>query len=137
MAVIPLTKPYVMNDATFVVAADNYEAALSQVQLDPTVQTSTWSAINGDKRRGQARAEWSVTLGLAQDLDPDGFLRYLHDHEGEVVDAVLVPIAAGGVSVEVSLWIAPASIGGTAGADLAQSTVTLAVEGRPEFVDAP
>jgi hypothetical protein len=136
VALIPLTNPYVMNSATLTIAADDFTAAVSQVQLDPTVQSTSWRSIGGSVRRGQSKAEWDCTLGLAQDLDPDGLLRYLLDHDGETVAAVLTP-EDGGPSVNLNLILAPATIGGPAGADLATSSTKLAVDGTPVFVDVP
>lgn len=134
MALVPLAEPYSMNAATLSIDADDFTAAVSQVQLDPTTQTGTWRGIGGNVRRAQSAAEWSCTLGLAQDLDPAGLLRYLLDHEGETKTATLTP-KSGGPSIEVDLIISPASIGGTAGSDLATSSATLAVDGKPAFID--
>lgn len=138
MPIIPLAQPYTMSSATFTVVADDFTAAVSQVQLDPSVSASTFRGIGGTVRRGQGRAEWACALGLAQDLDPAGLLRYLLEHDGEIKSCTLVP-TDGGPTVAVDLIIAPATIGGTAAADgsLAQSTTTLAVDGAPVFIDAP
>jgi hypothetical protein len=136
MALIPLTNPYVMNSATFEIALDDYTAAVSQVQLDPTTQASTWRGIGGDVRRNQSKSEWSCTLGIAQDLAPTGLLRYLLDHDGESAEVTLTP-EDGGPAVEVTLILAAGTIGGTAGADLATASVTMAVDGTPVFVDVP
>lgn len=136
MALIPLTNPYVMNSATFEIAADDFTAAVSQVQLDPSTQASTWRGIGGNVRRNQSKSEWAATISIAQDLAPAGFLRYLLDHDGESVEATLTP-EDGGPAVELTLILAAGTIGGTAGADLATSSITMAVDGTPEFVDAP
>lgn len=136
MALVPLTTPYSMNDATLSIDVDDFTAAVSQVQFDPTSQTGTWRGIGGNVRRAQSAAEWACQLGMAQDLAPAGLLRYLHDHEGESKPAVFTP-KSGGPAVLATLLISPATIGGSAGADLATSTVTLAVDGKPAFDDTP
>lgn len=132
MSVIALTSPYSLKTATLSIAADDFTAAVSQVQFDPSTSASTWRGIGGNIVRDQSIAEWSVTLGLAQDLDPAGLLRYLLDHEGEEKAAVFTP-TTGGPSVTADVIISPAAIGGTAGADIATSSVTLVVVGAPAF----
>lgn len=136
MALVPLTNPYSMNAAQLSIDVDDFTAAVSQVQFDPAVQTTRWRGIGGNVISGQSVAEWTCQLGIAQDLAPLGLLRYLLDHEGETKQAVLVP-EDGGPSITVELVIAPATIGGTAGADLTTSSVSLAVNGKPAFDDTP
>lgn len=136
MPIVPLAAPYAMNNAKFEVVADDFSEAISQVQLDPTVAVSTFRAIDGSVRRRQSTSEWSCTLSGAQDLDPDGLTRYLLDHDGESRVVTLTP-ENGGPVVEVTLILAAATIGGTAGADLAGFSTTLAVDGKPVFIDAP
>lgn len=136
MAVIALTNPYSLKAATLSIAADDYTAAVSQVEFSPSTSSSTWRSIGGTVRREQSVAEWSCTIGLAQDLAPTGLLRYLLDNEGETKTAVFTP-KAGGPTVTADLIISPASIGGTAGADMATASVTLAVDGKPVFDDTP
>lgn len=136
MALVPLTTPYSLTDATMAIGADDFTEAVSQVDFAPNAPRGTFRGIGGKVRRTQATAEWDVTLGLAQDLAPTGLLRYLLDHEGESKVATFTP-KTGGPAVIATILVSPAGIGGTAGADTAVSTVTLAVDGRPEFDDTP
>lgn len=136
MPLVPLTSPYSMNAAQLSIDVDDFTAAVSQVQFDPAVQVARWRGIGGNVISGQSVAEWTCQLGIAQDLAPTGLLRYLLEHAGEVKSAVLLP-ESGGPSVTVSLIIAPATIGGTAGADLTTSSVSLACNGAPVFDDTP
>jgi hypothetical protein len=106
------------------------------VQLDPSTQASTWRGIGGNVRRNQSKSEWAATIGIAQDLAPLGLLRYLLDHDGESAAVTLTP-EDGGPSIELTLILAAGTIGGTAGADLAVSSITMAVDGTPVFVDLP
>ncbi len=136
MALVPLASHYAMNDARLSIDIDEFTAAVSQVQFDPSAQTGTWRGISGNVVRAQSAAEWSCTLGLAQDLAPAGLLRYLLDHEGETKTVVFTPVD-GGPTVTADLIMTPGTIGGTAGSDVATSTVTLAVVGKPVFDDTP
>lgn len=134
MAVIPLTTPYSLKNATMSIAADDFTAALSQVEFVPATSATTWRGIGGNVVRDQSVAEWTANLGLAQDLDPTGLLRYLHANEGSEVVAVFTPVAAG-PTVTATLILSPAAIGGTADGNIATASVSLAVVGKPAFAD--
>ena len=134
MAVIPLATPYSLKNAVLTIAADDFTAAVSQVEIVPSTSASTWRGIGGNVVRDQSVAEWTCNLGLAQDLDPAGLLRYLLDHEGEEVDAVFTPKLAG-PDVLVTLILSPGTVGGTADGNIATASVSLAVVGRPTFDD--
>lgn len=130
----PLATPYSLKNAVLTIATDDFTAAVSQVEFVPSTSASTWRGIGGNVVRDQSIAEWACTLGLAQDLDPAGLLRYLLDHEGDEVDAVFTP-KSGGPDVEATLILSPGTIGGTADGNIATASVTLAVVGAPTFVD--
>lgn len=132
MPLVPLTTPYSLKNATFSVAADDYTAAISQVQFDPATQRTSWRGIGGNVVSDQTVADWTATVGYAQDLAPAGFARYLHDHEGEQVTATFEPIDDG-PTVTATLVLAPGTIGGTADGNTATASVQLAVVGRPTF----
>jgi hypothetical protein len=136
MAVVPLTSPYSLKAATFEVELDDFTAAVSQVQFDPSTSSTTWRGIGGNVRKDQSVAEWTCTLGLAQDLAPGGLLRYLLDNEGQTKDVVFTP-TTGGPAIEATLIIAPGTIGGSADGNTAVATVQIAVDGKPAFNDAP
>lgn len=131
MAVIPLTKPYTMKNATLMVALDNYETALTGVTFTPTAGT-TIQLINGSQLRGDA--SWVCQLGTIQDLAPTGLTRYLMDHEGEELACTFVPEVAG-PTVAATLTITPGAFGGVANNDPKQANVDLPVKGKPEFTD--
>lgn len=134
MAVVPLTSPYVMQEATLEIDVDDFTEAVSEVTFTPSATVSTWRGIGGNVRRASATAEWTLTLGHAQDLAPTGLTRYLLDHEGETKTVTLTPLTAG-PSITADVIISPATIGGSAGSELTPGTVTLAVDGKPVFVD--
>lgn len=134
MATIPVS-PYSLKNATFSVAADDYTAAINQVRFTPSTSASTWRGIGGNVIKDQTIAEWNCVISFLQDLSPESFMRYLLDNDGVVVDAVFVP-KAGGPSIEATIVLSPGDIGGSSDGNLAAAEVTLAVQGKPEFVDA-
>ena len=134
MAAIALTSPFNMKAATLEIDVDDYSAALSEVRFNPSFTTSTFTAINGSVTQDVSKATWTATLTGAQDLAPTGLLRYLLAHQGEVKDVTFTP-KADGPAVEATIILAPGAIGGAAGADLATFSVTLPLNGEPEFID--
>lgn len=136
MAQIDLTKPYALKSATFSIGADDYTAAVSQVLFRPSVPRSEWRGIGGYTLVNQGVATWTAELGFAQDLAPEGLLRYLHENEGQVAEVTFVPLEDG-PAIKAELVLAPADIGGTAGPDTATSSVSLGVIGKPTFEDTP
>lgn len=135
MPPIALTKPYALKSARFDIGENEYTAAVSQVQFDPSVPRSEWRGIGGHTLTNQGAATWTATLGFAQDLAPTGLLRYLHENEGKTVSVTFVPLESG-PSIVADVVLSPGTIGGSAGADTVTSTVQLGVTGRPVFVDA-
>jgi hypothetical protein len=131
MAIVALTQPYTMKNATFAVAADNYETALTGVTFNPTaggiVQLINGSQISGD-------ASWVCQLGTVQDLAPTGLTRYLMDHEGEELAVTFVPELEG-PTVNATLTITPGTFGGAADNNPKQAQVNLPVKGKPTFTD--
>ena len=112
-------QPFVLKDATFKVAADNYEKALSSVAFAPSAETSTvkWKSITPASSFSETTAlpaSWVCTLSYAQDWKTTNSLsRYLHEHEGESVTVVFVPKAGTGeASFTADLTVVPGSIGG-------------------------
>lgn len=133
MATVPLTSPFALKSATLSIAADDYTAAITQVEFTPAVASSTVRTIDGIAHKDQSTAEWSCTIGFIQDLDPDGLLRYLLDNDGQTKTVVFTPDALG-PTITADLVVSPGTIGGTAGADLAVASVTL-VSTKPVFDD--
>lgn len=135
MPVIPLAQAYTLKNALLTIEADDFTQAVSQAQFDPKTAPSTWRGIGGHVVNQVSAADWTLTLGLAQDLDPAGLARYLHLHEGEEREVTLSPIGATGPDVSATVIIVPGTIGGSADGSTATATVALPVQGRPEFTD--
>lgn len=139
MVAVPLTTPYTMSTATITIqleggaTADDYTAAVSQAQFDPSFSSNTWTSIGGNALTFTSAAAWALVLAIAQDLAPAGLLRFLLDHAGEAATVTLTPLAAEDpITAKVNL--APGSIGGTADGSAAVATITMGVQGKPEFV---
>lgn len=135
MGVIALTNPYALKSGTLSIAADDFTAAVTQVEFSPSVSQSSVRTINGVVHREQSTSEWTVTVGFVQDLAAPGLMRYLLDNDGQSKAATFVP-ESGGPSISATIIVAPGTIGGTAGPDLAVGSVTLA-SSKPTFSDAP
>ena len=133
MAVVPLTTPYSLKNATLTIDVDDYTAAVTQVEFTPSTATSTVRTIDGVAHKDQSTAEWSCTIGFVQDLSATGLLRYLLANDGQSKDVTFTPELAG-PSIDATLVVSPGTIGGTAGADLTTATVTL-VSTKPVFTD--
>lgn len=150
MALFPLTAPYALKNARLEIAPyvadvatavfDDYTAAVSDVTLTPTTPTATWTGIGGNTISDVGSATWAAAMGYAQDLDPDGLQRYLHDHHGETRILRFTPITAAGepgegVAVIATVRLAAGAIGGAAGPNTTTSTSTMGVIGTPSFDD--
>lgn len=133
MAAIALTNPYALKSGTLSIATDDYTAAVTQVEFTPATSQSTVRTIDGVAHKEQATAEWTVTIGFIQDLAPLGFMRYMLDHDGESKAVTFVP-ETDGPTIAATIVVSPGTIGGTAGADLAVASVTLAST-KPVFTD--
>jgi hypothetical protein len=131
MVTKPLVKPYAMKKGSISFAGSDYTQAVSQAEFVPSVATSEWRGIGGNTIQQTANATWALVLALAQDDDPAGLLRYLFDNEGQTAVAVLIPVAPSGTNYTATVVLSPSNIGGTASADLAVATVTLACVGKP------
>lgn len=126
--------PLFMSDVDMTFGADDYAGHLSSVTLTPQSSTVTWKGLKKGSSFSRATTPtWTANLEGAQDWGPDGFSRYLYEHEGETVDVTLTP-RAGGPVFSVSLIITPGAIGGAVDAYATQS-VTLGIDGRPELSD--
>jgi hypothetical protein len=125
--------PFVLKDATFLVAVDNYEAHCSQVQFDPSVQTLTWQGLTPAASFSDTSSpSWAATIAYAQDwTTPNSLSQYLYDHQGETV-AVTFTTGPGAGSWGVNLIITPGAVGGQVNA-YAVATVTLGISGQPVF----
>lgn len=110
----------------------DYSDVINEITLTPSAG-STQMAVSGANYGGQA--SWSVNLGLFQDIEKEGLLRFLLENEGKKYTA-LFEFVKGKDPLEAVVTISPASIGGAASNDIATSTVTLPIDGKPVFKEA-
>lgn len=123
--------PFIMRDCLLSVAADNYEAHVSQVEFAPSSSTVTWKGLTPTAVFSFGTAStWVCNLTFAQDWGTASSLsRYLFENEGEEISVSFSPVN-GGPAITATLIVAPGSIGGTVDA-VAVSTVALGVKGKP------
>src|SRR6187431_2034507 len=139
MTVVPLTTPYTMSTATLTIAlddlvpGDDYTAAISQAQFNPTFSTNPWYGIGGHTLTFTSPVAWALVVAIAQDLAPAGLLRFLLDNAGQPATVTLTPLAAED-PITANVILAPGAIGGTADGSAAVATITMGVQGAPEFV---
>lgn len=134
MVAVPVL-PFVLKDVTLQIDTDNYEANVSQVQFDPTAQQQTWKGLTPSAVfTDQSSPTWTCTLAYAQDWATAGSLsQYLDAHVGEIKHVTFVPdVNTGQGTFEADIIISPGPIGGTVDA-FGVGTVTLGVQGKPEF----
>jgi hypothetical protein len=136
MAVIPLTGYYSLKNAILTIATDDYTAAISQIQFDPSVSPTVWRGIGGNVIKDTPVADWTATLAHAQDTANGSLTRYLLANAGQTKAVVFTPVN-GGPAVSANVIIVPSTLGGTADGNLAQATVQLPVVGTPVFAAAP
>lgn len=110
---------------------DDLTPQVSEIRFTPTTQSGSWTGISGNSVSDQSIATWAATLGCIQDVASSGLLRWLLANEGKKAefDAQLTT----GVTVGFTATISPAEIGGAVGPGYLTSTVTLAMDGKPEF----
>lgn len=114
MADIIPTEPLFLADCLVTLGTDNYQAAISSAAFTPSppapvvfkglTPTAKWTR--------QGLADWTCDLTFVQDPDTETSLsNYLHDHEGETIEAVFEP-NNGGASFAATLNIVAGAIGG-------------------------
>lgn len=103
-------------------------------QLTLTPATGAKKLVISGRSYGGS-STWSASLGLVQDLDAKGMLRFLMENEGKKyqVDA---SFQQGADSLRFIANISPASIGGSASTELPTSSVTLEIDGKPEWISS-
>lgn len=123
--------PLYMKASTLTIDATDFQAQVSAVAFVPSSSTATWKGLApGAVHTKTSAATWTLNLTLAQDYDEAASLaRYLLEHEGESVTAIVEPVD-GGQGYTATVQITPGQIGGAIDS-FAEATVTLGVEGKP------
>ena len=126
-------QPIVLKDVDLKIEADNYEAHVSAVTINPTTATVRWKGLTPAATFSDSTApEWTANIEYAQDWVTDNSLSfYLFEHQGETVTAVFMPKKGSGLPKwTLDLVIAPGPIGGTVDQYMTGS-VALGVSGQP------
>ena len=132
--------PFVLKNATFQVATDQYESNISSVLFEPNVSAVTWQSITPTAPFSDvSSATWSCTIGYAQDwVTANSLAQYLMNNAGQSKVCVFKPngIATGTAIITATLIMAPGPIGGDVNT-VAVGSVTLGVVGVPVKTAAP
>ena len=135
MANVAIT-PFALTDATIKVAADNYEAALSNIEFVPTVPTFNFTGLTpGAVYNFAGSPSWVVNLSGAQDwATATSLSNYLLTNSGKTVEMQFAPIK-GGKTFKANVTLVPTNIGGTVNS-VPVFSVTFQVQGQPTIVTA-
>ncbi len=134
----PVVLPYVLKTASCLITrdgaadTDDFTDHVGEITLTPNVQSGSWTGVGGNVISEQGIATWTAGLGLIQDLDANGLLRYLLIHEGEKATIACALVDSADV-VTVTVKLSPATIGGPVGSNPLTGTVTMAVDGKPQW----
>lgn len=129
MAVISLT-PILMNGATLLIGANNYEKVVNSAKLVPNNPVAMYKGIDGTITAAAGLPSWTLELNYAQDWNTTASLsRYLVAQAGTLKTIVLTP-NTGGSAATVSVLIVPGDLGGAADST-STAIVTLQVIGQP------
>lgn len=134
----PVVHPFVLKTATATflrasgVDADDFSLHIGEVTLTPATSVGTWTGISGNVVSDQAIATWTAQFGLIQDLEDNGFLRWLLTYEGEKA-AVELTLATGADPCTFTVTLSPSTIGGVVGPNPLTGTVSMPIDGRPVF----
>lgn len=138
MASIPVKKPYALKTATLTLKAEGAASAtdfsdhVSEITFTPSSSSTSWTSVSGKTIQENSAPTWEATLGLVQDLDPEGLARYLLANHGKKAEMV-VTLVNGTEPINTTVTLSAAALGGKADGSIAESSVTLPLDGAPEF----
>lgn len=112
--------------------AEDFSSHIDTVLFNPSSSAETWTAIDSYSIGENSPETWSLELGLVQDLDQSGLLRFLMEHTGEKA-TLDVTLKRNAQPIKIVVTLASPSIGGTSDGSIARSTLTLQCDGRPEW----
>jgi len=125
--------PLIMRDSTFVVAADEFAAALSSAAFTPAASVISFKGLRPSATYSAATtATWTCDLTFVQDLTAGSLTNYLFANEGAEIAVTFVP-AVGGPSISATIIVTPGAIGGAIDT-YGQATVSLGVKGKPTII---
>jgi hypothetical protein len=128
--------PLVLTNYTIQIGTDSYEKAVKGVTFTPGSPITFQGGTPTSKYSHST--DWACKVDYVQDWTTAGSLsRYLHEHEGESVEATFVPTADDdeSPSFTATLAILPGVIGGQVN-QFSEASVSLTCS-KPELVEAP
>lgn len=137
-APIEVSKPYTLKTGAFYVkllstkTISNFSLHVGECRFTPTTSSSAWTGMSGNVIQNVAKAQYAMTLGLVQDLESSGFMRYLADHDGEKAQCLVIFEAETEPAI-VTVTLSPTEQGSKADGSIAESTVTLPMDGAPVY----
>lgn len=132
-AVLPV--PINLNNIVLTIATDNYEAAVSKVELVPTTPTVTWRGMTPTATYNVAgSAQWVLNLDFAQDhATANSLSQYTLTNAGTIKTVTFKPVKpASGTAptYTIDVLIVPTTIGGAVDS-VATATATFNCNGQP------
>lgn len=127
VAIVPV--PIVLNDYTCQIAADNYEAGLSKVVMEPTTPVEVFrGGTPGAIFPVAGTPTWKVTIDYAQDhATANSLSQYLQTNAGLIKTMIFKPKKAAvgtAPTYTIDVLIVPGPIGGDVD-KIARGSVTL------------
>lgn len=130
-------EPIVLRNASIKVGADNYEKAINSIVLTPAPVSQSFDGLGDNHHVIAGKTKWTADLGYAQDWKTTNSLsRYLFNHQGDIVTMLFQPEAGEGDTFQADVLIQPGAVGGPVDT-IAQTTVTLQIQGQPIIVTTP
>jgi hypothetical protein len=110
-----------------------FSTALDSITLTPTTTKLRRTAVNGKSKTRVPAPDWALGLTYGQDFDSTGLSHELLTKHGQEVPFTLQPLGdADAAEITGFVTLEAGAVGGAAKA-IAQSTVTLDVNGQPVF----
>lgn len=132
--------PYALKTASANFTLDgevhDYSSHIDTIRFIPNSTTTTWTGIDSTVIGDTSPETWQVELGLVQDLDPAGLLRFLMSNTGKKA-TLNVTLKEGAQPVRIEVTLASAGLGGEANGEIARSSLTLQASGVLEWLAAP
>lgn len=132
MAIVPV-KPFQLNDVTLTIGSDNFEASVSQVEVQRNRSIVKWRGMTPTSKHAFAgAAEDDLVLKFAQDYETANSLsNHLETNAGTTETLTFAP-KAGGRTATFTVLLIPGNIGGSLD-DVAEAAVTLPIVSGPEW----
>lgn len=126
-------QPVILQDMVVKIGADDFAAAVSSAIITPAGSIVTWKGLKPESVHAFPVAPtFTLDLEYAQDwAGTTSLSRYLWDHQGEVIeDVVLEPESGVGTRWTFDMIVATGAVGGAVDT-VGTASVSLGISGRP------